>query len=101
VFVPAPWDRCALESEPDRRNYHVGYELEQGRTLDEIRGAMSSVAEGVTTTRAAMALAARYGVEMPIVTQVGAVLFEGRSPHDAVTELLTRAARDELTGDVL
>ncbi len=94
-------DLIATCSSPLSRNYHVGYELGQGRTLDEIRGAMSSVAEGVTTTRAAMALAARYGVEMPIVTQVGAVLFEGKSPHDAVTELLTRAARDELTGDTL
>ncbi len=62
---------------------------------------MSSVAEGVTTTRAALELAARYGVEMPIVAQMGAVLFEGKSPHAAVTELLTRAARDELTGDIL
>ncbi len=94
-------DLIATCSSPLSRNYHVGYELGQGRTLDEIRGAMSSVAEGVTTTRAAIALAARYGVEMPIVVQIGAVLFEGKSPHDAVTELLTRAARDELTGDVL
>jgi len=38
---------------------------------------------------------------MPIVAQMGAVLFEGKSPHAAVTELLTRAARDELTGDIL
>ncbi len=94
-------DLIATCSSPLSRNYHVGYELGQGRTLEEIRGAMSSVAEGVTTTRAALELAARYGVELPIVTQVGAVLFEGKNPHDAVTELLTRAARDELTGEAL
>jgi len=94
-------DLIATCSSPLSRNYHVGYELGRGRTLDEVRGEMSSVAEGVTTTRAALELAARYGVELPIVAQVGAVLFEGKNPHDAVTELLTRAARDELTGAVL
>jgi len=94
-------DLIATCSSPLSRNYHVGYELGRGRTLDEVRAEMSSVAEGVTTTRAALDLAARYGVELPIVAQVGAVLFEGKDPHDAVTELLTRAARDELTGAAL
>ncbi len=94
-------DLIATCSSPLSRNYHVGYELGQGRTLEEIRAGMSSVAEGVTTTRAALELAARYGVELPIVAQVAAVLFEGKSPHDAVNELLTRAARDELTGEAL
>ena len=47
------------------------------------------------------ALARHYGVEMPIVEQMHAVLCEDKSPHAAVDELLARAARDELTGAVL
>ena len=62
---------------------------------------MSSVAEGITTTRAALELARRYGVEMPITEQLHAVLFAGKSPHAAVDDLLARAARDELTSQPL
>ncbi len=80
------------------RNHHVGFELGQGRALAEIQAGMTSVAEGVTTTRAARELARRYGVEMPITEQIYAMLFEGKSPHAAVAELLAREARDELTG---
>jgi glycerol-3-phosphate dehydrogenase (NAD(P)+) len=90
-------DLIATCASPLSRNHHVGYELGRGRTLAEIQAQMTSVAEGITTTRAAYDLARRYGVEMPIVEQVYAVLFEGKSPHAAVDDLLARTARDELT----
>lgn len=90
-------DLIATCASPLSRNHYVGYELGRGRTLAEIQASMTSVAEGVMTTRAARDLARRYGVEMPIVEQVHTVLFEGKSPHTAVDDLLARAARDEQT----
>lgn len=90
-------DLVATCASPLSRNHRVGYELGRGRALAEIQAEMTSVAEGVTTTRAARDLAHRYGVDMPIVEQVYAVLFEGKSPHAAVDDLLSRVARDELT----
>jgi glycerol-3-phosphate dehydrogenase (NAD(P)+) len=91
-------DLIATCASPLSRNHYVGYELGRGRSLADIQASMTSVAEGIPTTRAARDLAQRYGVEMPIVEQVYAVLFEGKSPHAAVDDLLARAARDELTG---
>ena len=64
--------------------------------LDEILAEMKMVAEGVATTRAAYALAAREGVEMPILAEVHAVLFEGRNPRDAVANLMMREPKAEL-----
>lgn len=94
-------DLIATCASPLSRNHRTGYELGRGRSLAEIQDGMVSVAEGVTTTRAARELARRFGVEMPITEQVYAVLFEGKSPHAAVDELLARASRDELTGALL
>ncbi len=90
-------DLVATCASPLSRNHFVGYELGRGRALAEIQAGMTSVAEGVSTTRAARELARRYGVDMPIVEQVYAVLFEGKNPHAAVDDLLSRAERDELT----
>ncbi len=78
------------------RNRSVGYALGQGRTLDEILGEMRMVAEGVETSRAAHALAEREGIEMPIVAEVHAVLFEGRSADEAVRNLMLREPKPEL-----
>ena len=78
------------------RNRHVGIELGRGRKLAEILTAMhGKVAEGVRTTRAALGLATRFGVEMPITEQVGALLAEELSPMDAMRELMSRPGRDE------
>ena len=60
------------------RNRHVGIELARGRPLPEILASMKMIAEGVKTTRAALALGERYGVELPIATQMAAVL-DGRT----------------------
>jgi glycerol-3-phosphate dehydrogenase (NAD(P)+) len=78
------------------RNRRVGEELGRGRHLPEIlAGLGGKVAEGVRTTRAALGLAAKHRVDMPITTQVAAILQGDRSTHDAVAELMSRASRDE------
>jgi glycerol-3-phosphate dehydrogenase (NAD(P)+) len=77
------------------RNRQVGVELGKGRKLAEIVGAMRMVAEGVGTTAATVELAERSGVEMPITRQMHAVLNEGRSPRDAIRELMERPLREE------
>jgi glycerol-3-phosphate dehydrogenase (NAD(P)+) len=54
-----------------------------------------TVAEGVVTTQSAHALAAREGIEMPIVAAVHRILFEGQAPRSAIAELMTRELRAE------
>ena len=78
------------------RNRSVGIELGKGRKLPEILAGMNGkVAEGVHSTKAALGLAARYGVEMPIAEQMDAVLHKGKSPRDAIKDLMSRPGRDE------
>ena len=77
------------------RNHQVGIELAKGRKLAEIIGSMRTVAEGVKTTRATVALAARHGVEMPISRQVHRILEGEVSPRDAIRELMERSLKDE------
>lgn len=77
------------------RNRYVGEQLGQGRTLAEILSEMSMVAEGVRTAISVRALAQRYGVEMPIATAVYEILFAGKSPQQALEELMSRAAKEE------
>jgi glycerol-3-phosphate dehydrogenase (NAD(P)+) len=78
------------------RNREVGIRLGQGKKLADILAGARTVAEGVNTARAAKALAERHHVEMPIVQEVCAVLFDGKDPRRAVTDLMERAARPEL-----
>jgi glycerol-3-phosphate dehydrogenase (NAD(P)+) len=78
------------------RNRTVGIELGRGRTLPDILDSLGGrVAEGVRTTSAALGLAARVGVEMPIAAQVDAVLRGGVSPLEAMQLLMSRPGRDE------
>jgi glycerol-3-phosphate dehydrogenase (NAD(P)+) len=78
------------------RNRAVGIELGKGRPLPEILdGLHGKVAEGIRSTSAALGLAARYGVEMPITEQMAAILHHNKSPKDAIRELMTRPGRDE------
>ena len=78
------------------RNRSVGIELGKGRKLADILAGMNGkVAEGVRSTAAALGLAARYGVEMPIAEQMDAVLHQGKRPRDAIKELMARPGRDE------
>jgi glycerol-3-phosphate dehydrogenase (NAD(P)+) len=78
------------------RNRTVGVELGKGRELNDIlQDLHGKVAEGVRSTAAALGLAARYGVEMPITEQMDAILHRGKSPKEAIRELMTRPGRDE------
>ena len=77
------------------RNRTVGVELGKGRPLGEILGSMRMVAEGVGTTAAAVELARKVRVEMPITEQMHAVLYEGRAPRDAIRELMERRLKHE------
>src|SRR5687768_2654412 len=77
------------------RNRFVGEELGKGRRLEEITAELNEVAEGINTARAVKKLADRANLEMPIVNEVNAVLYEGKSAHDAVTELMSRPLREE------
>lgn len=78
------------------RNHDVGVRLGRGETLEEIQRDTYSVAEGVRTSRATLGLAARLQVEMPIVQEIAAVLFEHKDPERAVSELMNRSAKDEV-----
>ncbi len=77
------------------RNRSVGVELGRGHRLQDILSSMRMVAEGVGTTAATIALARIAGVEMPIVEQMHAVLDQGRSPRDAIRELMERRLKHE------
>jgi glycerol-3-phosphate dehydrogenase (NAD(P)+) len=79
------------------RNRTVGVELGHGRKLPEIVAGMHGmVAEGVLTTNAAVGLAHKLGVEMPITEQMHAILQQGKTPRDAIHELMTRPATSEI-----
>lgn len=91
-------DLLATCASPLSRNNQVGRRLAAGEPLTSILGTMNSVAEGVATTKAVRELSGRQGVEMPIVDQMAAVLFEGKRPTDAIAALMERDARDELEG---
>jgi len=78
------------------RNRSVGVELGRGRKLPEIIASMHGmVAEGVFTTHAAVELARSHNVEMPITEQMDAILHQGKSPRDAIQELMTRSGKSE------
>jgi glycerol-3-phosphate dehydrogenase (NAD(P)+) len=91
-------DLIATCASPLSRNQQLGRRLAAGEKLDDILASMHSVAEGVSTTRAALQLAARYNVEMPITEQLSLVLFEGLDPQKAVPELMMRDPKHELEG---
>jgi glycerol-3-phosphate dehydrogenase (NAD(P)+) len=77
------------------RNRRVGIELGKGRKLQEIISSMTMVAEGVHTTHAAYDLARRESIEMPITAQMYEVLELGKSPRDAIRDLMERTLKAE------
>jgi glycerol-3-phosphate dehydrogenase (NAD(P)+) len=77
------------------RNRTVGMELAAGRKLEEIIGSMKMVAEGIKTTNAAVDLAKRYSVEMPISEQMFRVLHSEINPREAVQRLMDRSLKGE------
>ena len=91
-------DLIATCSSPLSRNRTLGLELAKGRALDEVLAERKTVAEGVTTTRAALELAATLHVELPITEQIAGVLFEQRDVKEAVRLLMLRDPKHELHG---
>lgn len=77
------------------RNRTAGERIGRGATAEEAIAATASVIEGIPTTKSVLALAARHNVEMPIVSAMASVLFEGRRPADAIEALMTRQLRRE------
>lgn len=77
------------------RNHNAGYLIGQGKSCQEAMDEVKMVVEGVYSAKAALALAKKYNIEVPITEQVNQVLFEGRSAKDAVTSLLMRNRTSE------
>ena len=78
------------------RNRTVGQALGQGRKLPEILASLGGkVAEGVLTTRAALELARRHNIEMPITEQMEMILDEGKDPREAIKDLMLRPGKGE------
>jgi glycerol-3-phosphate dehydrogenase (NAD(P)+) len=81
---------------PLSRNRSVGVELGRGHKLPAILAQLhGKVAEGVRTTSAALGLAHAHEVEMPITEQMAAILEQGKSPQDAIRDLMARPGREE------
>ena len=91
-------DLIATCASPLSRNQQLGRRLAAGEKLEHILDSTHTVAEGIFTTKAALQLATRYNVEMPITYQLSLVLFEGLDPHKAVPELMMRDLKDEMEG---
>ncbi|MGB0080997.1 MAG: NAD(P)H-dependent glycerol-3-phosphate dehydrogenase [Terracidiphilus sp.] len=78
------------------RNRSVGQALGQGRKLSEILESLGGkVAEGVSTAHAALGLARKHGVEMPITEQMELILNEGKDPREAIRDLMMRPGKEE------
>jgi glycerol-3-phosphate dehydrogenase (NAD(P)+) len=77
------------------RNRTVGIEMGRGRKLPDVLARLGHVAEGVRTAKSAYDLGRKFNVEMPISTEVYRVLYEGKSPKQAVADLMARALRPE------
>ncbi len=78
------------------RNRYVGERIGRGEKLKEILESMVMVAEGVYTCQSAQEMSEKYQVEMPITNEVYKVLFEGKSPREAVTDLMSRSLKEEV-----
>jgi glycerol-3-phosphate dehydrogenase (NAD(P)+) len=77
------------------RNRRAGILLGQGYTMDEAMKEVNMVVEGVYSARSAMKLAQKYEVELPIIEQVNKVLFDGKDPKEAVSQLMLRDSKLE------
>ena len=88
-------DLIATATSRHSRNRRLGEAIGRGATLEKALASSPMVAEGVGTCEAAVSLAQRHGVELPIAEQVHAILFEGKSARAALRELLTRDLKPE------
>ena len=81
------------------RNRRAGVLIGKGYTMEEAMKEVKMVVEGVYSARAAMGLAARYEVDLPIIEQVNQVLFYGKAASEALTDLMVRDKKIEITDD--
>ena len=88
-------DLIATATSRHSRNRRLGEAIGRGQTLEQALASTRMVVEGVRTADAAVELARRHGVELPISEQVRAILYEGKSPQSAIRELLTRDLKAE------
>ena len=88
-------DLIATAMSRHSRNRRLGEAIGKGMKLEEALAASKMVVEGVGTAHAAVDLARRHGVELPIAEQVRAILYEGKSATAAIRELLTRDLKAE------
>ena len=77
------------------RNRRAGILIGQGKTMQEAMDEVKMVVEGVYSTKAAVALGKKYGVDLPIIEQVNAILFEGKDAREAVYDLMMREGKAE------
>lgn len=89
-------DLVATCTSAKSRNFSVGVALGRGKSLAEAEGSTRMVAEGVRSCRPVLELAARLGVEVPVIEQVVAVCHGGRSPAEAIPLLMRRAPKSEI-----
>lgn len=80
------------------RNRRAGILIGQGKTMDEAMAEVKMVVEGVYSAKAAMGLAKKYDVQIPIIEQVNLVLFENKPASDAMKDLMTRDKKIENAG---
>lgn len=81
------------------RNRRAGILIGQGKTMQEAMDEVKMVVEGVYSAKAAIALSKKYNIEMPIITEVNAVLFENKSAKDALADVMARERRAEISWD--
>jgi glycerol-3-phosphate dehydrogenase (NAD(P)+) len=91
-------DILATCSSPLSRNHRLGAEVAMGRPWREVATSLPGVAEGPFTVVAALGLADRHGVDMPLAREVHAVLYEGKDVRRSLVDLMARGSRDELAG---
>jgi glycerol-3-phosphate dehydrogenase (NAD(P)+) len=77
------------------RNWRAGNSLAKGNPLEKVLREIGAAVEGVDTAKAALQLARKNKIEMPIVEEINRVLFEGKSPKDAVVDLMRRELKEE------
>ena len=88
-------DLIATCFSPHSRNRKVGERLGRGESLGQITSAMQMVAEGIPTTKSAHECARRFDVDTPIIDQMHAILYDAKSPAQALTDLLHREQKPE------
>ena len=83
------------------RNRRAGILIGQGLSMEEAMKEVKMVVEGVYSAKAAMALAGKYQVQLPIIEQVNEVLFQGKSAAQAVNDLMLRDKKIEISDDTM